>query len=128
MQYSIEIEDGELIMLNNALPQYTHTQFRDVYKNIPCIAWVNPHDAERHSLIDGGKHLICNEHGELMVTVKVTNKVQPGVIWTPRELIDENDNIQNSLTPGTSQKIGGGPIFNTVRIRFKALNPTRDRG
>lgn len=119
MQYRIGLDDGELIMLNSALPQYTHTQFRDVYDDIPCTAWVNPLDAEKNSLTDGDRHVIYNESGELVVSVKVTKRVHPGVIWTPRELIDKEGNIQNSLTPGTPQRIGGGPMFNTVKVRFK---------
>ena len=118
-QYDIQIEEGELIMLNSALPQYTHTQFKDVYNEIPCTAWVNPVDAENLNLKDGEKRLIYNENGQLLVTVKITNKVPSGIIWTPRELIDTEDNIQNSLAPGTPQQIGGGPMFNTVKVRFK---------
>jgi anaerobic selenocysteine-containing dehydrogenase len=118
-QIEIDLEDDELIMLNSALPQYTHTQFRDVYGDIPCTIWVNPRDAEKHNLTDGGKHCIYNEQGKLMVKVKVTKRITPGVIWAPRELIDEKGNPQNSLAPGTPQKIGGGPMFNTIKIKFK---------
>ena len=46
-QLEIEFAEDELIMLNSSLPQYTHTQFRDVYENIPCMVWVNPVDAEK---------------------------------------------------------------------------------
>ncbi|MFC1803170.1 molybdopterin-dependent oxidoreductase [Thermoproteota archaeon] len=45
-QLKVKVDDDELIMLNSALPQYTHTQFRDVYDMIPCIAWVNPSDSK----------------------------------------------------------------------------------
>ena len=112
-------EPDEFIMLNSSIPQYTHTQFTDVYDEIPCTVWVNPEDATKYNLTDGKKHLIYNEQGELTVTIKVTKKVLPGVIWAPRELIDEKGNIQNSLAPGTPQLIGGGPMFNTVMVRFK---------
>ena len=119
LQHEINLDVGELIMLNSAIPEYTHTQFRDVYNEIPCTAWVSPEDAERFNLKEGEKHLIYNENGQLMVTVKITNRVPHGVIWTPRELIDTEGNIQNSLAPGTPQRIGGGPFFNTVKVRFK---------
>ncbi|MFH1180010.1 MAG: molybdopterin-dependent oxidoreductase, partial [Candidatus Bathyarchaeota archaeon] len=118
-QLELAVEAGELIMLNSSLPQYTHTQFRDVYDMIPCTAWVNPVDAEKNGLKDGGKYTIYNQHGQIDVTIKITGKVLPGVIWCPRELIDENGNPQNGLAPGTPQKIGGGPMFNTVKVRFK---------
>lgn len=118
-QLTITVDEDELIMLNSALPQYTHTQFRDVYNEIPCTAWVNPIDAEKHRLTEGGKHTIYNDKGELEVTIKITDRVIPGVIWAPRELIDEHGNPQNGLAQGTPQSIGGGPMFNTVKVRFK---------
>jgi len=118
-QYKIKVDEGEFIMLNSALPQYTHTQFREVYNEIPCTAWVNPTDAEKYNLKDGGKYLIYNENGEIQVIIEITNRAPPGVIWTPRELIDTEGNIQNSLAPGIPQRIGGGPVFNTVKVKFK---------
>ncbi|MBE0633479.1 hypothetical protein IH574_02815 [Candidatus Bathyarchaeota archaeon] len=118
-QLELFVEAGELIMLNSSLPQYEHTQFTDVYDAIPCTAWVNPSDAEKNGLKDGGKYAIYNKHGQIDVTVKITEKVLPGVIWCPRELIDENGNPQNGLAPGIPQKLGGGPMFNTVKVRFK---------
>ncbi|MCW4013158.1 MAG: molybdopterin-dependent oxidoreductase [Candidatus Bathyarchaeota archaeon] len=118
-QLEVTVDDDEFIMLNSSLPQYTHTQFRDVYNDIPCTVWVNPVDAEKHSITDGEKRIIYNEKGELEVTVKITDRVIPGVIWAPRELIDEKGNPQNGLAQGTPQLIGGGPMFNTIKVRFK---------
>jgi anaerobic selenocysteine-containing dehydrogenase len=118
-QIKIHLQDDEVIMLNSALPQYTHTQFRDIYDKIPCVAWVNPEDAEKNNLKDTEKYTLYNRCGQLIVTIRVTNKSQPGVIWCPRELLDDQGNPQNSLTPGTPQKIGGGPIFNSVKVRFR---------
>jgi hypothetical protein len=36
----------------------------------------------------------------------------------PREVKDINGVIQNSLTPGTPQKLGGGPVFNSVKVQI----------
>jgi anaerobic selenocysteine-containing dehydrogenase len=118
-QLEVSTESGEFIMLNSSLPQYLHTQFRDVYNEIPRTIWVNPEDAEKHRLTDGGNHTVYNERGELDVIIKVTGRIIPGVIWAPRELIDEKGNPQNGLSPGTPQLIGGGPMFNTIKVRFK---------
>ena len=52
--------------------------------------------------------------------VKVIGKVLLGVIWCLRELIDEKGNPQNGLAQGTPQKIGGGLIFNTVKVRSRS--------
>ncbi|TRO62446.1 formate dehydrogenase [Candidatus Bathyarchaeota archaeon] len=118
-QLMIGTSTGEFIMLNSSIPQYLHTQFTDVYDEIPRIVWVNPSDAETNGLIDGKECTLYNERGELEAKMKITEKVPPGVVWCPRELIDENGNPQNGLTPGTPQKIGGGPMFNTVKVRIR---------
>lgn len=119
IQMEIDVEDGEFIMLNSSVPQYTHTQFRDVYGGIPCTAWINPDDIETLGLDPEAKTTLYNEIGELIVDLKPTTRVPNGVIWCPRELIDSEGNHQNSLSPGKPQLIGGGPMFNTVKVRLR---------
>jgi anaerobic selenocysteine-containing dehydrogenase len=119
IQMEIPIEEGAFIMLNSAVPQYTHTQFTDVYGDIPCVAWINPEDVEKMGLDPKAKTTIYNDLGQLIVDLKPTNQVPSGVIWCPRELIDSEGNHQNSLTHGTPQLIGGGPMFNTIRVRVR---------
>ena len=119
IQIEIPIEDGEIIMLNSARPQYTHTQFTDVYGEIPCIAWINPEDIEKMGLDPKAKATLYNELGQLIIDLKPTNQVPSGVIWCPRELIDSEGNHQNSLAHGTPQLIGGGPMFNTIKVRVR---------
>ena len=108
----------EFTLLSSSVPKYLHTQFRDVYGEIPCEVWVNPLDAERHSVGDGDEGTLFNELSRLNVTFRVTNRVQRGVMWSARELADGEGNPQNGLTPGTPQRIGGGPMFNSVRVRI----------
>ena len=119
-QLDICTAEGEFIMLNSSLPKYLHTQFTDVYDSIPRIVWVNPSDAEKIGLRDGEKRVLYNEQGELDAIVKLTGKIPPSVIWCPRELIDEKGNPQNGLAQGTPQKIGGGPMFNTIKVRIRS--------
>jgi anaerobic selenocysteine-containing dehydrogenase len=119
IQMKIKVEEDEFIMLNSALPKYTHTQFKDVYGEIPCIAWINLNDIEKHGLDSKTKATLYNEIGELNVDLKPTDAVPEGVIWCPRELIDSEGNSQNSLANGKPQLIGGGPMFNTIRVRIK---------
>jgi len=108
----------EFTLLNSSVPNYLHTQFRDVYGEIPREVWVNPRDAEKNGIRDGDEGTLANEQGRLGVTFKVTDRVQPGVIWSPRELVDAAGRPQNGLAPGTPQRIGGGPAFNSVRVRI----------
>ncbi len=119
IQMEIPVEKGEFIMLNSAVPSYTHTQFTDVYGEIPCIAWINPDDVDEMGLDCNEKATLYNNLGKLVVGLKSTKQVSRGVIWCPRELIDFESNYQNSLSHGTPQLIGGGPMFNTVKVRIR---------
>ena len=116
-QVELSLGLDEFILLSSSVPKYLHTQFRDVYGEIPCDVWVNPLDAERHGFVDGDEGTLVNEFGRLNVTFRVTDRVQRGVMWSARELVDGEGNPQNGLAPGTPQRIGGGPMFNSVRVR-----------
>jgi anaerobic selenocysteine-containing dehydrogenase len=52
---------------------------------------------------------------------KVTDKVLTGTLWAPRPLTGLNGVPLNALVPGTSQGIGGGPIFNSVKVKIKRV-------
>jgi|GEM_PF-333822 anaerobic selenocysteine-containing dehydrogenase len=119
VQMKIPVEKDEFIMLNSAIPNYTHTQFTEVYGDIPCMAWINPADVEEMGLNPDAKATLYNDLGEFVVDLKPTKQVSRGVIWCPREAIDSEGNHQNGLSHGTPQPIGGGPMFNTVKIRVR---------
>jgi anaerobic selenocysteine-containing dehydrogenase len=109
---------SELILMSSSVPKCTHTQFRDVYGENPTEAWISSLDAERNGVRDGDAGTLVNDLGSLSVTFKVTDRVHPGVLWMSRELVDREGQPQNGLTPGTPQKIGGGPVFNSTRVRI----------
>jgi anaerobic selenocysteine-containing dehydrogenase len=106
------------VLISSSLPKYTHTQFRDVYGAPPLQVWVNPLDAERHGVEEGSEVTLLNERGRLTLTAVVTDRVPRGVLWAPRELVDDDGNPQNALTPGKAQALGGGPAFNSTRVRI----------
>ncbi len=110
------------ILLNSALPQYTHTQFRDVYGPIPLVVWMHPADAESRSIQQGTEITLFNASGELDLVVVVTDRVPQGVLWSARPLEDNSGKPQNSLVSSSPQRIGGGPSFNStqVKVRIKA--------
>jgi len=108
----------EYVLISSSLPRYTHTQFRDVYGEIPLQVWVNPVDAERHGVQEGSEVTLFNESGRLTLTAVVTDRVPRGVLWAPREMVDGDGNPQNALTPGNPQTLGGGPAFNSTRVKM----------
>ena len=117
-QDALTLGSDEYILVSSSLPKYTHTQFKDVYGEIPTQVWINPADAERHGVQEGTEVTLFNGLGRLRLTAVVTDRVPRGVLWAPREMIDGEGNAQNSLTPGVPQIIGGGPVFNSTRVKI----------
>jgi anaerobic selenocysteine-containing dehydrogenase len=112
------VDDDKFTLLNSALPQWTHSQFRDVYGEIPLTVWVNSVDAKRLGISDRDLVTISNSGGEIQVLASVGDGVKPGVLWSPRPLIDSMKRTQNALVPGSSQIIGGGPYYNSARVKI----------
>ena len=119
-QDPVECDGESLILLNSSIPKYTHSQFTDVYGPIPQIVWINPEDAMAFGIQDEDVVEIFNEFGSVTLKAEITDKISAGNLWVPRPLIGLNGNPLNVLAPGTSQKIGGGPVFNSIKVR---INP-----
>ncbi len=120
LPFQEELESCEpwFVLLNSAIPQYTHSQFTDVFGPIPQIVWINPMDAEKLNIQDGKIVTIFNDFGNVVLKAKVTDKISKGNLWAPRPLTGLNGEALNSLAPGIAQKIGKGPIFNSIKVRI----------
>jgi anaerobic selenocysteine-containing dehydrogenase len=118
-QEELQSDKQTFVLLNSAIPKYTHSQFTDVYGPIPEIVWINPIDAEKLGIQDGKTVEVFNDFGNVVLKAKVTDKISIGTFWAPRPLTGLNGEPLNSLAPGITQKIGGGPIFNSIKVRIK---------
>jgi len=120
VQLSIEEKKDWFILLNSSLPNWTHSQFRDVYGPIPAIVWINNKDAENLGIRDGEDVVLLNELGTLTANAVVTEKVSEGILWSPRPLTGKNGVPLNSLASHVPQTLGRGPRFNSIRVKVKA--------
>ncbi|MFX1254093.1 MAG: molybdopterin-dependent oxidoreductase [Promethearchaeota archaeon] len=118
IQHSPEINDKEFVLLNSALRKYTHTQFQEVYGPIPPIVHINPKDAELCQIKDNSIITLYNILGSVTMKAVITNDVPKGVLWAPKQLVGINGEPQNSLAPGSPQKIGKGPTFNSITVKL----------
>ena len=118
-QEELQSDEQWFVLLNSAIPKYTHSQFTDVYGPIPEIVWINLKDAEKIGIKDGKIVEVFNDFGNVVLKAKVTDKISIGTFWAPRPLTGLNGEPLNSLAPGIAQKIGGGPIFNSIKVRIK---------
>jgi anaerobic selenocysteine-containing dehydrogenase len=119
VQLPLEEDEDMLVLLNSALPNWTHSQFRDVYGEIPSIVWINPLDAESFAVKTGDDVLLYNELSEVAVEAVVTENVPKGCLWSPRPLTGKNRIPLNSLMSNVPQTLGAGPKFNSTRVRMK---------
>ena len=118
-QFPIVEEEGWFTLLNSSLPKWTHSQFRDVYGDIPEIAWINPNDASVLGLREGDEISLNNDLGTVTVAAVVTDGISQGALWSPRPLTGKNDALLNSLSSSEPQSIGKGPRFNSIRVRIQ---------
>jgi anaerobic selenocysteine-containing dehydrogenase len=108
-------------LLNSALPNWTHSQFRDVYGPIPAIVWINPIDAASLGINNGDDVTLFNELGALTVEAIITEKVSKGVLWSPRPLTGKNGVPLNSLASNNPQILGAGPRLNSIKVKIKLV-------
>lgn len=73
---------------------------------------MNAGDAERLGVEDGEPVVLQRKKWRIEVKASVGDKVNPGVLWSPRPILDSAGNAQNSLVPGLTQTLGGGPHYN----------------
>jgi anaerobic selenocysteine-containing dehydrogenase len=119
-QLPIEQSEGRwFILLNSSLPNYTHSQFTDVYGPIPQIVWINPKDSKSLEIEEGEEVEVYNDLGKITLRATVTDKVSLGVLWAPRPVTGIDGNPMNSLASSTPQTIGKGPMFNTTKVKLR---------
>ncbi len=130
-QAELTLKDHEFILLNSAIANYTHSQFTDVYGPIPEILWINPEDAANYDIEDGTFVEIFNDSGSVLLKARITQDVLSKTLWAPRPLTGLNGEPLNILTPGISQQLGDGPVFNSIKVRLRPdpapLEITSDR-
>jgi anaerobic selenocysteine-containing dehydrogenase len=124
-QLAVEADAGWFILLNSALPKWTHSQFRDVYGRIPEIVWISPADAAGLGIEEGDEVVLFNEQGALTLAAVVTGGISQGVLWSPRPVTGRNGVPLNVLGSGKPQSMGSGPRFNSIRVRIRTASSFR---
>jgi anaerobic selenocysteine-containing dehydrogenase len=116
IQISLEIPEGQFILLTSSLSEYSHTQFQEVYGLIPSVVHIHPLDAGIHKIQDGDAVKLSNEMGEMQLTAVVSKSVPAGVLWTPSLGVGLKGKPQNSLISCITQTLGGGSTFNSSTV------------
>jgi anaerobic selenocysteine-containing dehydrogenase len=110
--------EGEAFgIITSATPEYTHTQFQEVYGPIPAKVLMNPEDAKRLRIEDGDRVALSNDLGRVTMGTEISDRVPVGVLWSPRQSEGLAGGALNSLMSSKPQEIGQGPRFNSTRVR-----------
>lgn len=119
-QPEISVETGAFVLLTSATPNYTSTQFQDIYGPIPAVVQMHPRDAARLAIADGQVINLSNAYGTMQMIAAISENVPEGVLWAPRQSEDAHGMAQNSLMTSIPQAIGKGPRFNSTTVTVTA--------
>jgi len=109
----------ELVLLSSSLRRYTHTQFQEVFGPLPAYAVIHPAEARRRGLGEGQEVILANPQGEIRVSLRVSDAVPEGLLWSPKLGCGLEGKPQNLLTPADPQTIGGGSVFNSTCVKVR---------
>ena len=123
IQPQLCIEKGKFILLNSATPEYTSTQFQEVYGAIPAVVAMNSQDAERQGIKEGHTVTIANELGQVQAKATISDTLPERVLWCPRQFEGLKENSLNCLMSSTPQEIGNGPRFNSTIVTVARERP-----
>ncbi len=116
----LEQKDGEFVLLNSAMRNYTHSQFRESFGPLPEKVIMYSGDARKLGLEAFDKVKLTNDRGSLTVTLEISSSLPSGVLWTPRPVLDAGGQSTNHLTSAVPQA-GSGPTFNSTLVRVEKV-------
>jgi anaerobic selenocysteine-containing dehydrogenase len=103
-----------------------------------CTVWVNPDDAERLGLADGGRARVSSATGELTAPVEVTDEIMPGVVSIPHgwghdapgarlSVASEHAGVNsNLLAPTEVDPLSGNAVLNGIPVELEPVSVGED--
>jgi anaerobic selenocysteine-containing dehydrogenase len=80
---------------------------------------MHPDDATERGLSDGVLVKVFNDLGEVFLPLKITKKVRPGVLYSPKGawfVTTENQQTVSALAPTTKADLCEGACYNDTRV------------
>ncbi len=119
VQKNLLSETDTFRLMASSDSKYTHTQFQEVYGNIPAVVHINREDATRFQISNGEEVIIENREGRLKLEAVISDILPAGVVWCPKEAADLDGAPQNCLISSRPQSLGKGPRFNSTRVKLR---------
>ena len=83
-----------------------------------CFVEVCAQDAEKLGLRDGGRAEVATRRGQIEVAVRITERVQPGMIWLPMHFAEARANL---LTIDAGDVVTGTAEYKVCAARIEAI-------
>jgi len=96
--------------ISSSLAEYGFTE---------AVIDMHPDDAAARGLADGATVRVHNDLGDVVVRMRVTRDLRPGVVCLPKGIWNrhtKNGAVGNALVPDTVSAIAGGACFNDARV------------
>ncbi len=105
------------ILVSSASPKYTHTQFEDVYGDIPPIIMVSEEDMARLGIRDNDIVRVESTRGSVLLRAKKSDLVPPGIVFTYRSCRTLDGKRINVITSDDANELYGAALNSTfVRL------------
>jgi len=86
------------------------------------FAEISPVDAASRGLADGDTVRVFNELGEVVVRVKISSRIRPGVVSMNKGAwmkATKNGRTAAALCPQTVEPVAGGACYNDARVQVE---------
>jgi len=105
------------ILVSSASLKYTHTQFEDVYGDVPPIILISEEDMIRLGLRDGDEVIVESRYGYVRLIAKRSDKVPKGIVFTFRSCKTLDGKRINVVTSDEINELFGASLNSTfIRI------------
>ncbi len=112
---------GSFILLSTAVPDYTNSQFTEVFGKPAPLLHINNADASKLDIKDGDLIEAGNSSARVKLKAKISDLVPQGVVWFPRAIDDLDGQPVNNLITSEYQRLGRGPKYHSTRVFIKKI-------
>jgi formate dehydrogenase major subunit len=120
-KYPLILTTGRILSQYNVGAQSRRTQ--NVAWHHEDIIEVHPHDAQERAIQDGDWVGVTSRSGETVLRVKITERVQPGVVYTTFHHPESGANV---ITTDNSDWATNCPEYKVTAVQVKKVNQVSD--
>jgi anaerobic selenocysteine-containing dehydrogenase len=115
-------QEHEFVLVSPTSDKRTNSTFGGTCTSeAPPLIEMNPQDAASHDLKSGQPVRVSNEQGEVVLTLKVSDAIRPGTLYTEKGVwlkSSSNGQTINALIPGHKADLAGGACYYDTQVEI----------